>query len=69
MIPDICLSNGVSVPSQFFEDGANVWAFIWLTDGNSGYTRYKVCVSLIGRPERTNEQPTPAETEQPSQDE
>ena len=51
--------NGVSIPSQFFEDGANVWAFIWLTDGNSGYTRYKVCVSLIGRPERTNEQPTP----------
>lgn len=53
--------NGVSVPSQFFEDGANVWAFIWLTDGNSGYTRYKVCVSLIGRPERTNEEPTPEE--------
>ena len=51
--------NGVSIPSQFFNNGANVWAFIWLTDGNSGYTRYRVCVSLIGRPSRTNEQPTP----------
>lgn len=53
--------NGVPIPPQFFEDGSNIWAFVYLTTENSGYTRYKVCISLIGRPERTNEQPTPAQ--------
>ena len=51
--------NGAAIPSQFFADGTDFWAFVYLAHENGGYTRYKICVSVIGRPDRTNEQPTP----------
>lgn len=55
-------NNEVQIPDQLWDSGLNIYAYVYLhpTD-NSGVTVYTVTIPVLGRPNRTEEQPTPHE--------
>lgn len=55
--------NGeVQIPDDLWDSGLNIFAYVYLhpTD-DSGVTVYTVTIPVLGRPNRTEEQPTPHE--------
>ncbi len=55
--------NGeVQIPDQLWDSGLNIYAYVYLhpTD-DSGVTVYTVTIPVLGRPNRTEETPTPHE--------
>jgi len=55
--------NGeVQIPDDLWDSGLNIYAYVYLhpTD-DSGVTVYTVTIPVLGRPNRTEEQPTPHE--------
>ena len=55
--------NGeVQIPDQLWDSGLNIYAYVYLhpTD-DSGVTVYTVTIPVLGRPNRTDETPTPHE--------
>lgn len=55
--------NGeVQIPDQLWDSGLNIYAYVYLhpTD-DSGVTVYTVTIPVLGRPNRTEEEPTPHE--------
>lgn len=55
--------NGeVQIPDDLWDSGLNIYAYVYLhpTD-NSGVTVYTVTIPVLGRPNRTEETPTPHE--------
>lgn len=53
--------NGVVIPAQFFVPGSVIYAWIFLVDGENGYTKYQVVMPILDRAQPSNEQPTPAQ--------
>ena len=53
--------NGVRIPEQFIEPGRNVYAFYYHVGADFGRTLYTIRIPNKARPERTDEQPTPAQ--------
>jgi hypothetical protein len=53
--------DGVVIPAQFFVPGSVIYAWIFLVDGENGYTKYQVVMPILDRAQPSNEQPTPAQ--------
>ena len=53
--------NGVRIPEKFIEPGRNVYAFYYHVGADFGRTLYTIRIPNRARPERTDEQPTPAQ--------
>lgn len=55
-------NNEVQIPDDLWDSGLNIYAYVYLhpTD-NSGVTVYTVTIPVLGRPNRTDETPTPHE--------
>lgn len=55
-------NNEVQIPDQLWDSGLNIYAYVYLhpTD-DSGVTVYTVTIPVLGRPNRTEETPTPHE--------
>ena len=55
-------NNEVQIPDDLWDSGLNIYAYVYLhpTD-DSGVTVYTVTIPVLGRPNRTEEQPTPHE--------
>lgn len=54
--------NQVPIPSEFLKTGQPILAYIFLHTGESdGETEYKIKISVIPRPDRSDEEPTPEE--------
>lgn len=55
-------NNEVQIPDDLWESGLNIYAYVYLhpTD-DSGVTVYTVTIPVLGRPNRTEETPTPHE--------
>lgn len=53
--------NGVvDIPAQFIADGRDILAYVFYYDeATGGKTRAEITITVMARPERTNEQPTP----------
>ena len=54
-------SNGVLIPQQLISKGLPIYAFLYLTDESCGRTVYKIKIPNNLRPNRTEEEPTPAQ--------
>lgn len=54
--------NEVQIPDDLWDSGLNIYAYVYLhpTD-DSGVTVYTVTIPVLGRPNRTEEEPTPHE--------
>lgn len=54
--------NQVPIPSEFLKTGQSILAYIFLHTGESdGETEYMINISVIPRPDRSDEEPTPEE--------
>ena len=55
-------NNEVQIPDDLWDSGLNIYAYVYLhpTD-DSGVTVYTVTIPVLGRPNRTDETPTPHE--------
>jgi pyruvate/2-oxoglutarate dehydrogenase complex dihydrolipoamide acyltransferase (E2) component len=55
-------NNEVQIPDDLWDSGLNIYAYVYLhpTD-DSGVTVYTVTIPVLGRPNRTEEEPTPHE--------
>lgn len=55
-------NNEVQIPDDLWDSGLNIYAYVYLhpTD-DSGVTVYTVTIPVLGRPNRTEETPTPHE--------
>ena len=55
-------NNEVQIPDDLWDSGLNIYAYVYLhpTD-DSGVTVYTVTIPVLGRPNRTDEEPTPHE--------
>ena len=54
-------ADGVLIPHQFIDTGKDIFAFLYHVGANYGRTVYKFRIPNKLRPDRTNEEPTPAE--------
>ena len=54
-------ADGVLIPRQFIDSGKDVFAFLYHVGDNYGRTVFKFRIPNKVRPDRTNEEPTPAE--------
>lgn len=56
--------DGVVIPDKYFLSKAQqIYAWVYLTTGDSGYTTLQVTIPLAQRPDVTDEPPTPQETD------
>lgn len=54
--------NGVQIPDDLLTTGKSIYAYVWLHTGNNdGETEYKIGIPVFPRPERGDEEPTPAQ--------
>lgn len=54
--------NGVQIPDDLLVNGKSIYAYVWLHAGNNdGETEYKIGIPVFPRPERGDEEPTPAQ--------
>lgn len=57
-------ADGVVIPDQYFLSKAQqIYAWVYLTTGDSGFTTLQVTIPLAQRPDVTDEPPTPQETD------
>lgn len=55
-------NNEVQIPDDLWDSGLNIYAYVYLHPTNdSGATAYAVTIPVLGRPNRTEEEPTPHE--------
>ena len=57
-------ADGVLIPRQFIDSGKDVFAFLYHVGQDFGRTVYKFRIPNKCRPDRTNEEPTPEETDE-----
>lgn len=56
--------DGVTIPDQYFMSNApQIFAWVYLTTGDSGFTTLQVTIPLSQRPDVSTEPPTPQETD------
>ena len=56
-------ADGVVIPDQYFLSNApQIYAWVYLTTGDSGFTTLQITIPLSQRPDVTDEPPTPQET-------
>lgn len=61
-VPMIGDENGVQIPDSLLATGKSIYAYVWLHAGDDdGETEYKICIPVFPRPERSDEEPTPAQ--------
>ena len=60
-------ADGVAVPTEILTSGRNVYAFIWITDANSGRRRYMAMARVIPGPGPDPEEPNPQESSEISE--
>lgn len=60
-------ADGVAVPTEILTSGRNVYAFIWITDANSGRRRYMAMARVIPGPGPAPEEPNPQESSEISE--
>ena len=58
-IPQTATNGRVTIPDQFFQPGAMIYAWIVLVDESSVVTKYQVMIPVSPRAVRTNDEPTP----------
>lgn len=57
-------ADGVVIPDEYFLSKAQqIYAWVYLTTGDSGFTTLQVTIPLAQRPDVTDEPPTPQETD------
>jgi hypothetical protein len=54
-------ADGCVIPAQYFIPGTTIYAWVYITDNNSGYTRAQVSIPISPRAQRTGEEPTPSQ--------
>ena len=55
-------ANGVSIPDELLATGSDIWAFLYLHEGESdGETEYKIQIPVKKRPRPSDTEPTPEE--------
>lgn len=59
--PVLATSDTVQIPPEFFVPGSEVYAWIWISDNNGGYTKCQATIPIDPRAQRTGAEPTPAE--------
>jgi hypothetical protein len=52
-------NNSVVIPAQYFIPGSTIFAWVYVVDGDSGYTRAQAVIPIATRATRTGEEPTP----------
>lgn len=52
-------NNSVVIPAQYFIPGSTIFAWVYVVDGDSGYTRAQAIIPIATRATRTGEEPTP----------
>ena len=57
-------ADGVVIPDQYFLSNApQIFAWVYLTTGESGFTTLQITIPLSQRPDVSTEPPTPQETD------
>lgn len=57
-------TDGVVIPDQYFLNNAKqIYAWVYLTTGDSGFTTLQITIPLSQRPDVSTEPPTPQETD------
>ena len=54
-------SSGVAIPPEYFVPGSEIYAWVWLSTENGGYTKYQVTIPIYRRAQPQNVTPTPAQ--------
>ena len=54
-------ADGVEIPQQLIKSGKSIYAFLYFLGNDYGKTVYRIKIPNVLRPDRTNEQPTPAQ--------
>lgn len=57
----LATSDTVQIPPDLFVPGSEIYAWIWLSDSNGGYTRCEATIPIDPRARRTGTEPTPAQ--------
>lgn len=61
-IPAVGTADGVPIPSDVLQNGKNIKAYVVVTgEDEDVQTRYEITIPVIGRPRRTDVEPTPEE--------
>ena len=53
--------DGVEIPASVFQPGAEIYAWVFLTEEGAGWTKYQAKIPIYKRAQPTNETPTPAQ--------
>lgn len=51
--------SGVVIPSEYFQPGRMIYAWVVIPDNDGRYTKYQVNIPIYARSEPTDEEPTP----------
>ena len=54
-------STGVEIPPEYFVPGSEIYAWVWVSTENGGYTKYQVTIPIYRRAQPQNITPTPAQ--------
>lgn len=54
-------STGVAIPPEYFVPGSEIYAWVWVSTENGGYTKYQVTIPIYRRAQPQNVTPTPAQ--------
>ena len=54
-------STGVEIPPEYFVPGSEIYAWVWVSTENGGFTKYQVTIPVYRRAQPQNVTPTPAQ--------
>lgn len=60
-VPVLATSDTVQIPPEMFVPGSEIYAWVWVSDTNGGYTKCQATIPIDPRAQRTGTEPTPAQ--------
>lgn len=60
-VPVLATSDTVQIPPEMFVPGSEIYAWVWISDTNGGYTKCQATIPIDPRAQRSGTSPTPAQ--------
>lgn len=60
-VPVLATSDTVQIPPDMFVPGSEIYAWVWISDTNGGYTKCQATIPIDPRAQRSGTSPTPAQ--------
>lgn len=54
-------ADGVEILDEYFLTGKDIYAWVYIDDGDSGYTEYRVKIPVLTKAQPTDQEPTPVQ--------